>query len=205
MRKRVCQEFWTQPQAAFSRLRQDGDLVSPILFGLIVGFVGGLLDQIWSLMFGGSLALLSGLANDLPLEHLAGMGGAGIVGVVMFLVVFPFAYLFVLFIASGIYHLVLNLLGGLQQSEAGFEGSLKVVAYSAPAGLAAIIPFVGGIIGMIWALVLYIIGLATVHKTTHAKAVLAVLIPIVLCCICAVLVAMAFGFGIAGMAAAANG
>ena len=42
----------------------------------------------------------------------------------------------------------------------------------------------GGLIGVVWGIVLQVIGLATLHKTSQGKAALAVLIPIVLCCVC---------------------
>lgn len=35
---------------------------------------------------------------------------------------------------------------------------------------------------MVWGIILYVFGLATAHRTTQGKAVLAVVLPVVLCC-----------------------
>jgi hypothetical protein len=40
---------------------------------------------------------------------------------------------------------------------------------------------------MVWALVLYVMGIERLHRTTQGKAIAAVLIPVVLCCGCALI------------------
>ena len=50
-------------------------------------------------------------------------------------------------------------------------------------------PFAGGLIAMVWAIVLETIGLATLHRTSYGKAVAAVL-PLLICCVC-----LFFAFG----------
>jgi hypothetical protein len=81
----------------------------------------------------------------------------------------------------------------------GFEATVRVVCYAQTAQLAGIVPFCGGLIAAIWAIVLYVIGLATAHRTTQGKAVLAVLLPVVLCC--AFVAALVFMGVLAGVAA----
>ena len=65
--------------------------------------------------------------------------------------------------------------------------------------LAGIIPFCGGLISLVWAIILYVFGLSTAHRTTQGKAVLAVLLPVVLCC--AFAAALLFMGVLAGVAA----
>jgi hypothetical protein len=45
-----------------------------------------------------------------------------------------------------------------------------------------IVPVCGSLIVGIWGLVLYCIGLARTHETDTGRAVLAVLLPLILCC-----------------------
>ena len=50
--------------------------------------------------------------------------------------------------------------------------------------MAQIVPIIGGFISMIWTIVLMSIGAMRLHGTSQGKAVAAVLMPIVLCCVC---------------------
>ena len=45
-----------------------------------------------------------------------------------------------------------------------------------------ILPVCGGIISGIWCLVVECIGLARAHQTTAGRALLAILLPIIVCC-----------------------
>jgi len=81
-------------------------------------------------------------------------------------------------------------MGGLGESDAGFEGSLRTVAYGSGVGqLAQIVPFIGGMVSMVWTVVLLVVGAQRLHGTSQGKAVAAVLLPVVLCCICGVALA----------------
>jgi hypothetical protein len=106
------------------------------------------------------------------------------------------------FIGSGIYHLMLMLLGAARHP---FETTFRVVTYSSGAtSLLGIIPICGGLVGVIWQIVAIIIGLAEAQETTTGKAAVAVLIPVLICCaFIGSLVVFAFVFGMA--AALAHG
>jgi hypothetical protein len=56
-----------------------------------------------------------------------------------------------------------------------YSDTLACVCYTSAPSLLGVIPFVGGLVGGIWQLVLLVIGLRRVHETTIARAVLAVL------------------------------
>jgi hypothetical protein len=191
----------TDPSNAFSRLRADGDLTSPILFGLILSWAGVLLSQVWQLMFGGLLgSMMSGMEG---LEGAFGPSGAG--GIIGTLFVWPVIFVVFLFISAGILHLCLMIVGATADSPTGFEGTLKVVSYSQVAGVASIVPLVGGFLFAIWALILEVIGSALVHRTTQGRALMGVLIPVLVCCTCGVLVAVLFGAMIAAFIASLTG
>jgi hypothetical protein len=176
-------------------LRQDGDITSPVLFGLVLGFASVLLSQLWQLVFASTYRSLfrgmDGFEGLFAQPSLLGMVGALIVG--------PIFFVIALFIGSGVMHLCLMLVGATERSPTGFEGTLKVYAYSQVAGLATALPLLGGFVFMIWAIVLEVIGFAAVHRTTTGRALGAVLIPLALCCLCGMLVAVFFGAMLSAM------
>ena len=45
-----------------------------------------------------------------------------------------------------------------------------------------IIPFCGGLISGVWGLIVEVIGLARAHEIDTGKAVLAVILPLIVCC-----------------------
>lgn len=174
------------PGQAYAEMREKGDYLSPILFALIFGTVGAVIGQIWQLVFGASMV------GFFPLEMQAQFGEAfapSVTGVIVTIVLTPILVPIVLFISAGIFHLFLTLVGGTKDSTAGFEGTVRAVSYAGVANLAQIVPIAGGFIAPIWGIVLYVIGLSRVHHTTTGKALMAVLLPLALCCVC---IAIAF-------------
>ena len=192
----------TAPGDAFSRLRPDGDLIWPLIFGLIFSWIGQFFGQIWNVIFGGAMQSMMGGLGDL--EGLAAFGAGSIVQTIFILVLWPIFYAIIMFIAAGIYHLCLMLVGGVEQSPLGFEGTLKVLCYSQVATLANIVPILGFLIVLVASVILTVVGFTEVHKTSQGKALIAVLIPLVLCCICGIVMAVVFGAGLAAMAGGAG-
>src|ERR1041384_8348277 len=84
------------------------------------------------------------------------------------------------FIASGIIHLCLMLVGGAKKP---FETTFRVMCFAqGSTQLLLIVPICGGLIAGVWALVVEIIGLAKAHETDIGRAALAILIPVIVCC-----------------------
>ena len=90
---------------------------------------------------------------------------------------------------------MLMLVGG---ADKGFEATARVCSYAQASQLAQVIPFCGGLLSLVWSLILLIVGLSTAHGISRGKAAVAVILPVVLCC--AFLVAMTFFGVIAGIA-----
>ena len=65
--------------------------------------------------------------------------------------------------------------------------------------LIGVIPFVGGLAAVVWNLILVVLGVVRMHRTTQGKAIAGVLIPLLLCCVCILLV---IGLVVGGLAAA---
>ena len=73
-----------------------------------------------------------------------------------------------------IVHALLKISGGLASSEAGFEGTLRVVCYSQAAMVAALVPLVGDPLAIFWSLGLQVFGLARMHRSKRARVALPV-------------------------------
>ena len=173
----------TRPAEAFSVMKREGGLVEPLIYALIGGCVGGIVSLLFSLGFR-SIGLFADKNNSLAAMTGMGMGFATIILVPLFIVIG-------LFIGSGIVHLCLMIVGGANKP---FETTFRVLAFSqGSAGPLQIVPLCGGLISGIWALVCNCIGLARAHETDTGRAVLAVFLPLIVCCGGGLLIAFMFG------------
>jgi hypothetical protein len=123
-------------------------------------------------------------------DTFAALAGIG-VGSIALIVLVPVFILIGLFIGAAIIHLCLMIVGGANKP---FEATFRVLAFSqGSTGPLQIIPVCGGLIAGVWALVVNCIGLARAHETTTGRAVLAVFLPLVVCCGGGILLAVMFG------------
>ncbi len=167
--------FVTRPEEAFRRMAPSGSLGRPILYAVIVGWIGVAVSQLYGLaMQGMFLGFMPGMQSmkglAFPFIFLLG-----------FIILSPLLLVIGLFISSLIVHLCLMIVGG---AERGLDTTLRVLAYAYTAQLAGVVPMVGGLVSIVWIIVLQIIGLAEAHHTTRSKAAAAVLLPFLLCCTC---------------------
>jgi hypothetical protein len=193
----TMKQLVTDPTGAYARAREKGDYASPVIFALIVGTIGVIFQQVWSLVFGTAwVAMLPPEFRDQAGTFFAAEG----VGSVLFaLVLGPVFVLIGLFIGSAIVHLFLLLFGGTKESTAGFEGTVRSLGYAGVANLAYVVPFVGAAIAIVWGVVMQVIGLKRMHHTTTGKAVAAILVPWLVCCVCIIIFVVAMGASIAAM------
>jgi len=171
-------------------MRQSGDSTSPLLFGTAVCWLSTVLQGILFRLI--ATPILPGFLGR-RFGMMSGVGGAALA---VKLIVAPFFIAIALFLGTAILHLCCMLVGALQSSRSGFEGSLRAVCYSEVSSLASVIPFVGPLIAIIWWIVLAVQGVVRLHQTTSGKATAAVLIPVVVCCGGLVLIALAVGAAI---------
>jgi hypothetical protein len=174
----------TKPAEAFGVMRREGGLGEPLIYALIGGCLGGIVSFLFSMGFQ-SIGLFADKNNSL-----AAMAGMGI-GSAAMIILLPLFIVIGLFIGSAIVHLCLMIVGGANQS---FETTFRVLAFSqGSAGPLQIIPLCGGVISGVWALVCNCIGLARAHETDTGRAVLAVFLPLIVCCGGGLLIAFMFG------------
>jgi len=157
------------PEDLFAQLSYRGGIREPLAFGLLFGSLGTMFTLFWHILLlsGPILPFDLGLADEL-------------VFVVLFAVVAVFVPLFVtvaVFVSSGILHVLLLCVRGGQN---GFEATFRVIAYSQATQVLGLIPFIGGVAGSIWLLVIQFIGVREMHETSYLKVILAFLIPFTL-------------------------
>ncbi len=174
----------TKPDQAFRTMKTEGGLAEPLIYALIGGCVGGIVSLLLSLGLQ-SMGLFAGQRD--AFTAMAGMG----IGMIALIVLVPIFIVIGLFIGAAIVHLCLMIVGGANKS---FEATFRVLAFShGSTGPLQIIPVCGGLIAGVWAVVVNCIGLARAHETTTGRAVLAVFLPLVVCCGTGILLAVMFG------------
>ena len=163
----------TRPSEAFTVMRRDAGLGDPLLYTLIIGTAAGVVSFGFSMMFG-SFGALGGA--DGGLSAMLGLG----FGSVFLLFLMPIFVVLGTFIGAAVLHLCLMVVGGANRS---FETTFRVIAYGGgSANVFQLVPVCGGMIAAVTAIVLYCIGLARAHETDTGRAVVAVLLPAVVCC-----------------------
>jgi hypothetical protein len=188
--------FIVSPSEAFAQTRRRGDLASPLLFAIVVGWFSAVISQLWGTLLGASmLTMFPGEMQD----QFGAMAAGSAVSFVIYALLAPIFILVALFIWSALLHLCLVLVGGLKESTAGFEGTVRVVSYSSVAQLANLVPFVGGILGLVWTIVLGVIGFTTLHRSSQGQAIAAILIPVLICCVCIAMFLAVAGASLMGL------
>jgi len=179
----------TRPAEAFMAMKREGGFGDPLIYAIIGGSVGYVVYFLYQFLLSSVHALGT---HENPVIHAMGGGTRS-----LFLIIcVPLLIAIGVFIASGIVHLCLMIVGGAKQP---FETTFRVVCFAGgSADPLLIIPICGGLIGGTWKIVLYCIGLARSHETDTGRAVLAVLLPVIVCCGGAVVLGIMLGFGAFG-------
>ncbi|MCP4896524.1 MAG: hypothetical protein GY906_06065 [bacterium] len=169
--------FVMSPTEAFHRMAPSGSLARPVVYLIVLGWIGVIFSQVYSIAFGG---IQLPFAEDMYDPAAMGVSLGFNIGAI---VLAPIIILFFAGIQLLVIHLMLLIVGGATRD---LSATLRVICYAATPQLLSIIPLCGGFAALVWAIVLLVIGLSVVHSTTHAKALIAVLLPIVLCCLACV-------------------
>jgi hypothetical protein len=192
----TTRQVLAEPGAFFRAMPLTGGLGSPLLYAVVIGWLGLAASAFYQAIFRSVVGSSFGALGDRP-EVAAVLGWveswAGFVAQVVLGGVFVVIGLLV---AAAILHLMLLLLGGARRD---FEATFRVVSFSQATSLLFLVPFCGQLIGVIWCLILYVLGLAQAHQIGHGKAAAAVLLPLVLVCCCCAGMALLFAGAIAGV------
>lgn len=186
----TVREVTLQPVPFFKGLAREGGLGAPLLYAVI------------GLLIGGAASVIYQLFLPFGPVGLGGPGGAAAFGA-GYLIMLPVLGIVGLFIMSGLLHVLLMLIASSKQP---FETTFRVMAYTmGTTSLANLVPIVGGIASGIWSLILLVVGSSEAHEVPVAQAAIAVLVPVVLCCVLfalfwGVVAALIFGGVAAGLA-----
>ena len=181
-----------EPSETFAKMRRTGGFGSPLLFFILVGTAGTVVNAIYQLAFqefvGAAAATTN--SNDPTQMLLSQMTSA--TAVIAMTILAPIILAISSFISSGITHLSLMICGGAKQP---FETTFRVLCYAyGSTNVLQLVPFCGALIQFFWSIVAMSIGLSKTHEVSIGRAVLAVLLPIILCC-GAVIVLMTWAVG----------
>lgn len=165
---RTWREAMFAPASFFRRMPADGSLGAAVVYFLVIGVLGSGIQLFWDMLaltLMGPAAEGSAWAFFLPTS-------AGDSLISFFFA--PLLMLGILFVGAAVTHALLKLM-----SAAGgrYGTTVRVFSYGQSAQLLLIVPVAGVFIAAVWSFVLSVIGLREAHRTTTAKAVLALLLP----------------------------
>lgn len=175
-------QFLSNADAAWARTRESGGLEDPLLFAIASAVVGALFRAIYALIFAPVWMRFIPFAirNRWMAAWPHRIHGAPGCALVLWPIATAIAATVGLFVAAAIFHLCLMLVGGLKSSASGFEGTFRTVSYSSVSMLAQAVPFVGGLVALVWGFYLNVRGAVRMHRTTSGRAAAALLIPLAL-------------------------
>jgi len=152
------------PTRFFKKISSGQGYWSPLIYGLITGIIGNGCAILWFWLFMVQLIPL----DRIPFQHS--------LSILRLIIPLPFQVAIAIFIGSAIIHLCLMIVRG---NNNGYRTTFRAVAYSHSGYLFGIIPFVGMVVGGIYAFILTVIGVREGHNISTGKAVLAVLLPVI--------------------------
>ncbi len=185
----TVQGFFTAPRRTFERVPVRGDVLRPLLFAILVGWIGQFFLSVWE------LTLVDPLRGMMPGNQF-GYDEVPRGYWVAVMALAPLITAIGLVFTSAWSHVFLMLFGGARN---GFAATFRALCYVQVAALLLALPFCGGIFGAAFALALQIIGLSTVHRISLGKAAAAVLIPTFLCCACIAAIVLMFSAALMSM------
>ncbi len=178
------------PGETFATMKREGGLGGPLLFMVIFGSIAGIVG------IGYQIIIQKTMSSAMPQLQQAQAGNpfAGGLPVAAWIAVAIFMPALIAlgsFITTGIAHLSLMICGGAKQP---FETTYRTYCYAQGAAAPLqLIPVCGAYLAAIWGIVVLCIGIAKTHEIGTGRAVIAVLLPMLLCCGTIFIVAVAFG------------
>jgi hypothetical protein len=167
---RTSKNILFRPAATFAALDYEAGIRSAMVYLLVYGSLGQIIGRYWFTLLGIRYGILEGNALDNTIHFAVA---------VLFT---PIVLLAFILAVAGLVHLVLRILRGTRRP---FTATFQVMAYASGAiSLVNVIPIVGRFIMVIWALLLYFVGLAKAHQTSKTRVFFALLAPLVLAGLC---------------------
>lgn len=176
---RTWQSSLLEPSAFFGRVTGRGGFSRPLLYFLLATVAGAVFTLVWEYA-----PILPGAPAEGPL----GIGPA------VFFFLTPFVSLVSLAVSTLLYHLGAAVLAPERR---GVGATARVVCYASGPSVLAVIPVLGGLVGLVWTWVLQVVGLREVHRSSTGRAVVMVFWPwILFSLVTAAMIALALSSGV---------
>ncbi len=204
----IFEGFWLtfkesvfNPTAFFSKIPPKGDIFMPLIYAVLWSVIVQVISFFYIKAFGVPFMdyikeILE--TQGIPLDGNMMGNYVFMQGVGQILMV-PLLYMVMIFIMSGILHVLLLLFGAGKE---GYAATFRVMAYSQGSGVFNLIPMVGGMIATVWGIIIQIVGYKEMHRSSYGRVILAVLVvPLFLCAFCCVglIVLVVSAGGLAGL------
>jgi hypothetical protein len=185
----------TRPTGAFTVMRTEGGIADPLIFGVIGGSIGMI---VWTLLSAAihSLGWAATLSQQSSIDSMLGLSLGGAM-IFIRIILTPIFIAIVLFISTALVHVCLMMLGGANKP---FEASFRALsfAYGATA-LFAVVPCCGPVVSFVWGLIADCIGISRSQETDIGRAVVAVILPLVVCCGGIFIICLMLGIGVGAL------
>lgn len=143
-------EVITNPKGFFSKMPKTGGFVQPLLFMVVLGVVSGLITSVLSLVgVGPAGAMLSGLAAVILIPIVVAIFG---------------------FVGAAILFLIWKVLGSQESFETAYRGMAYTAAIMPITTILNFVPYIGGVIGLVWLTYLIVVVSTEVHAIKQKTA-----------------------------------
>lgn len=157
------------PRAFFRHTSAEGGLRDPLLFGILFGSIGLMLELFWHFLSGEESL------SSVKINFLGGYGAGAVF--LAAAVLCPLAATAMICVTSLLIHFMLTVVRGNRN---GFEATFRVVAYSQATQGWALLPYVGGLVATLWLLIVQVVGSREIHEVSYLRVAMAFLIPLAL-------------------------
>lgn len=172
-----------EPGSFFSEIDLAAPLKRALLFAAISLGIGGIAQILWTVV-GCLIQIATGVnfqGKTVPQSEVIVVA----VATVGFYTLLPLFGIAMAFLGGGITQVCLLLLGS---GKSGYLATVKAHLYQSATCFMFLVPICGNLVAPVWGLVIYVIGLMVLHRTTAPRAIGAVVLPWVLCCCCIFLI-----------------
>ena len=134
----------TNPMGFYRSMPKTGGLVEPMIFMIAMGLIAGVLRTIISVL-------------GLGLTGSSMMGAASIILMPIFVTIFGF-------VGAAILYVIWRLMGSGESFEVAFRCGAYATAISPITSLISLVPYLGGVVGLVWMAYLMVVASTEVHK-----------------------------------------
>jgi hypothetical protein len=140
----------SSPSAFFREMPKTGGFVEPLVFMVVMGVIGGLIQTMFSII---GLRLAAGMA----------MGAASIILLPIFIAIFGFVGAAILFV-------IWKLMGSQESFETAYRSAAYISALTPITTVLGLIPYLGSPISIVLATFFLVAASVEVHKISSKKA-----------------------------------